>query len=40
MSGEVRMRKSNPCEADHAHIRVKVLQNALCKEDQPHSNAN
>ncbi len=40
MSGEERMWESDPCEAYHTHPRVKVLQNALCKEDQPNRNPN
>jgi hypothetical protein len=40
MSGEVRMRESNPREADDAQVGVDVLQNALSKKDQPHRNPN
>src|SRR5882762_9779257 len=37
---EVRMWKPNSGEANHAHVGVDVLQNALCKEDQTHSHAD
>src|SRR5664279_40964 len=40
MGREVWMRKSDSCEANHSHVGVDVLQNALCKEDQPHRNTN
>jgi hypothetical protein len=40
MSGEVWIWESDSCEATDSQIGVDIFQNALCKEDQPHSNPN
>src|SRR5579863_8983371 len=37
---EIRMRESDPCKANHSHFRVRVFQDALREEDQPHGEAN
>lgn len=40
MRGEVGMRKADPSEAIHAHIRVDVLEDALRAKDQADSQPN
>jgi hypothetical protein len=40
MGREVRVWKSDSCKANHSHVGVDVLQNALCKEDEPYRNTN
>jgi hypothetical protein len=34
------MRKTNPCKANHAHVGINVLENALRREDEPDSEAD